>query len=253
MEIYLTKMILNLKCQQARRDLGNPQELHKTISNGFPEVENQEHLPKHRRETPRNTFDVLHRLEVDRHRGQAVLLIQSTIKPVWNFLPKDYADETLCKAVQEQFGRIENGMNLLFRLQANPTKRIGKSYQHPDEKKREEFNEKFRDDKKRRRISLNKDKDRIEWLRRKGAETGFRLTDVKVAPVPNISLIEDGKISFRKDKNSPDITFGSVVFEGVLEVTDAKKFRESLKKGIGSGKAYGFGLLSVAKVAEIES
>jgi len=35
-----------------------------------------------------------------------------------------------------------------------------------------------------------------------------------------------------------------------LQVTDAEKFRESLKTGIGTGKAYGFGLLSIAPVKE---
>ena len=45
------------------------------------------------------------------------------------------------------------------------------------------------------------------------------------------------------------MTFGAVIFEGVLQVTDAEKFRESLKTGIGTGKAYGFGLMSVAKAA----
>ena len=42
------------------------------------------------------------------------------------------------------------------------------------------------------------------------------------------------------------LSFGSVVFDGRLEVTDADSFREVLANGIGSGKAFGFGLLSVA-------
>lgn len=44
----------------------------------------------------------------------------------------------------------------------------------------------------------------------------------------------------------PNLTFGAVLFEGVLRVTDAAAFRAALERGIGSGKAYGFGLLSVA-------
>lgn len=247
-EIFLTKMILNPKCPQVRRDLGNPQQLHKTVSNGFPEVENQAHLPKHLQETPRNKFDILHRLEIDNQRGKAILLVQSSVKPDWSFLAEDYADELKCKAVHEQYAKIENGMTLIFRLQANPTKRIGAKYEHPDEKKRAEFTAKFRDDKKRRRISMNRDEDRIEWLERKGSEVGFRLANIKVAPtVENVASAAEGKINFRKEKSLPNLTFGSVVFEGVLEVTDAEKFREVLKNGIGTGKAYGFGLLSVAK------
>lgn len=252
MELFLTKMILNPKCPRVRRDLGNPQELHRTVSNGFPEVENQAHLPKHLQETPRHKFNILHRLEIDKDRGQAVLLVQSGVKPDWRFLPEDYADELQCKAVGEQYGRIENEMTLVFRLQANPTKRIGESYQHPDEKKREEFAAKFRDDKKRRRISMNKDEERIEWLERKGSAAGFRLAKIKVAPtVENVVSAEEGKINFRKEGNSPKITFGSVVFEGVLQVTDVEKFKEALRIGIGTGKAYGFGLLSIAKSSSV--
>jgi len=44
------------------------------------------------------------------------------------------------------------------------------------------------------------------------------------------------------------MTFSSVVFEGRLKVVDRVLFLESIKNGIGSGKAYGFGLLSVAKI-----
>lgn len=250
-EIFLTKIILNPKCPQVRRDLGNPQELHRTVSKGFSEVENQAHLPKHLQETPRNKFNILHRLEIDNRRGRAILFIQSSVKPDWSFLAGDYADELKCKAVHEQYSKIENGMTLVFRLQANPTKRIGGKYEHPDEKKRAEFTAKFRDDKKRRRISMNKDEDRIEWLTRKGLEAGFRLTNIKVAlTVENVASVAEGKINFRKEKSSPNLTFGSVIFEGVLQVTDAEKFQEALKTGIGTGKAYGFGLLSIAPAGE---
>lgn len=38
----------------------------------------------------------------------------------------------------------------------------------------------------------------------------------------------------------------SVLYEGVLKVTGPDLFRQTLIHGIGSGKAYGFGLLSVA-------
>ena len=42
------------------------------------------------------------------------------------------------------------------------------------------------------------------------------------------------------------LTFGAVLFEGELEITNAEDFRNALTHGIGSGKAYGFGLLSIA-------
>jgi CRISPR-associated protein, Cse3 family len=39
---------------------------------------------------------------------------------------------------------------------------------------------------------------------------------------------------------------GAVLFTGYLKVTDADRFRTALEHGIGSGKAFGFGLLSIA-------
>jgi CRISPR system Cascade subunit CasE len=39
-----------------------------------------------------------------------------------------------------------------------------------------------------------------------------------------------------------------VLFNGTLAVTDPERFRAALATGIGSGKAYGFGLLSVARL-----
>lgn len=262
-EVYLTKMILNPRSSEVRRDLGNPQELHKTISHGFEEVDKGETVSRIDKgkgggevetkieATPRNKFNILYRIDVDRNRGTAILLIQSTFKPDWRSLRSDYAAEISCKAVHDKYSQIENGMNLMFRLQANPTKRIGKSYQHPDEGKREEFNRKFRDEKKRRRISVNTDEERIDWLTRKGDEAGFRLTNINVAPtVQNVASVEERKINFRKEKNSPKISFGSVVFEGVITVTDSAKFKESIISGIGTGKAYGFGLMSVAPVGK---
>ena len=69
MELYLTKMVLNPHSRRVQFEIGNPQELHKTVCGAFPAIENQAHLPHHERETPRNKFDVLHRLDVDYRRN----------------------------------------------------------------------------------------------------------------------------------------------------------------------------------------
>ena len=41
----------------------------------------------------------------------------------------------------------------------------------------------------------------------------------------------------------------AVTYEGVLTVTDTELFCKALTEGIGRGKAYGMGLLTVARVA----
>ncbi len=241
-EIYLTKMILNPQSRKVWNDLGNLQELHRTVSGAFPKIETDEAAPHHERRTPRNEFNLLHRLDFDSRGGRAVLLVQSSVKPDWSSLREGYADRIECKAVHEQYTRIEDGMNLLFRLQANPTKRIGKS----DAEAKPKFKE-YEKGKIRRRVELRTDEEKIEWLKRKGENAGFRLANVHIkTDVANVAAVAQSKIkSWRKDGKQP-MTFGSVVFEGVLQVTDAEKFRESLIQGIGTGKAYGFGLLSIA-------
>ena len=239
-EIYLTKMTLNVESRAVWNDLGNLQQLHRTVSRAFPAIENQERLAHHERISPRNEFDLLHRLDFDSRGGRAVLLVQSGIAPDWSFLPDGYADEIKCKSVGEQYAAIADGQKLVFRLRANPTKRVGKSDALAKDK--------FKESKTRRRVELRTDEEKIEWLRRKGADAGFRLAGVRIKEsIANVAQIADGKIRSRRSEGEPPMTFGATTFEGVLEVTDAEKFRQSLKQGIGTGKAYGFGLLSVAR------
>lgn len=249
-KIYLTKMILNPRSNQVRSEIGRPQELHKTISNAFPKINNPPNTPKHLQKTPRNEYNILHRLDIDRRRGVASLLVQAEHKPDWSLLNEDYADEIKIKEVSENYEVIASGMHLIFRLHANPTKRIGKS----DKKANDRFKPSGKNKTIRRRVELRTDDERTEWLERQGICSGFRISNLKIEPsVRNVITAKEGKIEFKKyeNKNSNNthkITYGSVVFEGVLEITDAARFQIAIRKGIGQGKAYGFGLLSIAPV-----
>lgn len=247
MEIYLTKMILNPRSKQVRVEVGNPQQLHKTISNGFPPIENLPDAKHHERKTPRNEYNILHRLDIDRHRGKAFLLVQSQHEPDWNFLNGDYADEIETKNVGENYQAIKNGRRLMFRLQANPTKRIPNRDKIADER----FKRNPDNPRTRKRVELRTEQEQTDWLVRQGESFGFQIADLKIEPaVRNVMSAKEEKISFKKSGKKEPITYGSVVFEGVLKVTDADKFREALVNGIGQGKAYGFGLLSVAPLTE---
>ena len=48
------------------------------------------------------------------------------------------------------------------------------------------------------------------------------------------------------DGSSTRLTFCGVAFEGRMQVVDSVLFHAALRAGIGSGKAYGYGLLSLA-------
>ena len=49
-------------------------------------------------------------------------------------------------------------------------------------------------------------------------------------------------------KGDADCLFHAVKFRGTLRVTDHSLFSETLKKGIGHGKAFGFGLLQLVPI-----
>lgn len=63
-----------------------------------------------------------------------------------------------------------------------------------------------------------------------------------------LSVVPAGIVrAFRThDRNERAISLYAVRFEGILTVTDPDTFRTTVATGIGSAKAFGFGLLSLA-------
>jgi CRISPR system Cascade subunit CasE len=51
-------------------------------------------------------------------------------------------------------------------------------------------------------------------------------------------------------RNRASVTVATVVFDGVLEISDQALFLEAVRHGIGRAKSYGQGLLSVAATSE---
>jgi CRISPR system Cascade subunit CasE len=246
-ELYLSRLLLNPRSREVRRDLGNCHELHRTILRALPQVEDNEAKARER-------FGVLHRLEIDQRQQKLTLLVQSFLKPTWSRLPSDYLlftdeENPACKPVHETYSRLGAGQCLTFRVRANPTRRVS-------EKNAQEAQWHGK------RVEIRDEEQQLAWLQRKGKEAGFKLASVRINhTVPNVNLAPQGKL-FGYRRNSQEtstgpayevsgsnrrMSFGSVLFEGELIVTDVEALREALVKGIGSGKAYGFGLLSIAR------
>jgi len=240
--MYLSRLFLNPASSRVRRDLADCQEMHRTIMSAFPSLP----IPA---ASARENFSVLHRLEADRRRRKVVLYVQSREKPDWSCLPPDYlidipAEENpALKSIIQQYSSLQPGTILYFRLRANPTRKI---------------DTKTGSDGRRRhgkRVELRRQEDQIKWLRRKGEQGGFELLHVQVNPmVPDVRTTPEktqGKFSGQRRSGhslkDQTLTFFSVLFEGHLQIIDPAKFlSESLGKGVGPGKAYGMGLLSIA-------
>ena len=91
-----------------------------------------------------------------------------------------------------------------------------------------------------KRIGMYNEEKQYEWLKRRAELGGFTLI--------HASINKKEELTAKVNKKSKIMTFSGVQFEGVLQIIDPEKFKMSLKNGIGSGKAFGFGLLSIAKL-----
>ncbi len=269
--MYLSRLFLNPRSYQVRRDLGSHQDLHRTVLSLFPQLP-----PDAGRVDARQHFGVLHRLDSLDGTGALTLLIQSAVEPDLARLPVDYilpnppsgSRAAECKPLTERYRHINAGRRLAFRLKANPTRKID-TKSGPDGKRRNG-----------KRVDLRTEEQWQAWLARKGEDGGFRLLSVhanrpvklgqRVGPpppggyvalsaVPNVRVQSESRQWGVRRPPSPGLiaqgrdrlTFASVIFEGILEVTDADQFRATLANGIGSAKAYGFGLMSIAPVAPV--
>lgn len=234
--VYLSRLLLNLHNHQARTDLADVKEMHKTIMNAFPLAPDQRVARQH--------FGVLFRAEsVPDQPLVARVLIQSTYQPDWSHLVPGYLapapDSRGNPAIRplDDYAQLRPGTRLRFRLRANPTQRIGKNNMDQDERWRG------------KRVELRDEEAQLEWLRRKAEQGGFQLLSVAPVAMPVDVRIQQQPNAIGDRANQRQrkhLTFGTTTFEGWLSVHDVSRFRQTLIEGIGSGKAYGFGLLSIA-------
>lgn len=235
--MFLSKLVLNLRNPKARRDLGSAYELHRTLMSGYPYSRDE-----HR-------CDLLFRVESTRMRPP-IVLVQTQTEPDWSRLPAGYL---LCRAdfksLDSALRDLRAGDRLRFRLRANPTKRVAiKNGQLGGVVVGE----------RGKRVGLTTEDEQIRWLLRRAYAGGFKIPGQWVnakhpetrepIQLPNfrVDVVSEGR-----DYNSKpghDGFFLAVRFEGILVVNDPEAFRATVAAGIGSGKAFGFGLLSLAPV-----
>ena len=61
-------------------------------------------------------------------------------------------------------------------------------------------------------------------------------------------LTVSGCVRKGKEQGKNRVSIKGVTYEGILKVCDEDKFKELLVTGIGRGKAYGMGLLTIVHV-----
>lgn len=212
--MWLSKLVINTHCPQARNDLGSPYNIHRTIMSAFPTP-----LPKNER--------VLFRIENVTSDNQPVILVQSFHKPDWVAIQFKFTGYFAQQPVEKKVDsiKIQNGQIYRFRLRANPSKRV--FYQNTN---------------KSQRISLFTENARKEWLMRKAENCGFELLADSI-------VIRDAPYRMffiPKEEKTHKAILNIVDYDGLLKIINPILFLDSVWRGIGPAKAWGCGLLSFA-------
>ena len=207
--MYLSRIKLNTKNRHTMLALSNPQKIHGAIESAFPG------------ERRRNLW------RLDELDGKTYLLVLSEEKPDLTSVVTQfgYAGDTFeTRSYAALLDRLTTGSHWQFRLTANPTVsqqtkigERGKVMAHITTAHQE------------------------EWLLDRAEKHGFQLLpeEFRVTKTQNYAF-------HKRDNNT--VMLLSVTYDGILTVTDPEKFRSAMVEGIGRGKAYGNGLLTVMHI-----
>lgn len=224
--MFLHRIHLDPRCREARRDLSDPYQLHSTLCRAFSTPD---------KKCPEGEF--LWRIEPETDpAGCPRILVQSKSMPDWAGISVQgwlaNADSAIDLKARLKLDSLKAGQRFRFRLRANPcVTRNGK------------------------RLGLLRTDEQEVWLERKGKQHGFSLSqlasfDFSESPKSRIDVrISQEQMLRGKQHTGNGIRIYSVLYDGVLIVTEPDNFRIALKTGIGNGKAMGLGLMSVVPIA----
>jgi CRISPR system Cascade subunit CasE len=206
--------------------------------------------------------------------GRVVILVQSAREPDWEYAFHNAGYLLAAPPQVKSFDpSFKAGQPLRFRLLVNPTKKVstinkaerqslskdqlaqkegrhGRRVPVPSAQETEDWLRKNPHQDPRAFIEGKL----LEWLARRGETSGFSLDQHSTTVQPSYLYFNKrpvgGKDEAEASPKSQQARLRSVRYEGLLQVTDPAQFRETLIHGLGPGKAFGFGLLSVAPCHE---
>lgn len=215
MTVFLTRFELNTARRGARALLGSPQSMHAAVLAGFAHGE---------------AGRVLWR--VDNLRGATCLYLLSPGRPDLTHLAEQAGWPTTQAWDTRAYGpfldRLAEGDAFAFRLAANPTRST-----------------RVKEGRRSQRVGHVTADQQCDWLLSRAERLGIELG---AEDEPTVKVVERGVDAF--GRRGAQVTLARAVFEGVLVVRDPARLREAIIAGIGPGKAYGCGLLTLAPLRQ---
>lgn len=227
--MFLSRLTLDARNDQVRGDLSDVQRLHRRLMSAFPSDLGPQ---------ARAASALLFRQEAA--GDEPVLLVQSSLLPDWTRLPSgwiatpwDGSSGVTVRPLEPLLAQLVEGAELRFRLLVNPTRKVDTRSEGGVSRNG-------------RRVPLRTEEAALAWLARKGDAAGFTLTSSATFPGrPDVLATPLGRSEGRREGGT--VTVEGVLFEGRLRVCDAASLRAAVCAGIGPGKSYGFGLLSLMR------
>ncbi|MDO5285280.1 MAG: type I-E CRISPR-associated protein Cas6/Cse3/CasE [Actinomycetia bacterium] len=179
---------------------------------------------------PREGADrVLWRLD---HKPETLFIV-SPAEPDLTVLTRQCPDATARSAPYDRFlATLSVGSRWRFRATVNPVrslKSVGRDKQN-----------------RGKRVALLKTSLIEDWFAERGAAAGFTIPVVDGERTATVTRREH--LDFAKKPNQAQVRLATAQLEGLLEVTDADALRTALTCGIGRARAYGCGLLTLARL-----
>ena len=232
--MYLSRIELDIRRRETLSALAYPVVIHGAIEDSFNNKDERK----------------LWRIDTLGDKTYLLLLSQSTFNPdhlIEQFSPKYAPNPRELFFVQKNYdqllNRIENGQKYRFRLCTNPVHNTRKNKDNASSE--------------RKRLAHVTHEQQCDWLFKRAESLGFSLEkgeeytaqDGRIFNThPSFQVVSDTWKVFKKGSSGMKVTLRQTTFEGVLTVTNADSFKDKLIHGIGHGKAYGCGLMTVIRL-----
>lgn len=215
MTLWLTRIQPDLRHRDVRRDLASAVGMHHRLMMLFPDDIGP---------TARQHFGVLFRIEDSAGPGRTPqILLQSREQPDLSKLPDAYGS-SVTKNLTPLLDLLTDGRTVRYRIDANAVRKPGHTTRQTTGAKAV--------------VALSGAEADAWWTRQAEERSGLKLTSLHSTPM-TAARGERGQ-----DKSQ--IKHARTRFEGTAFVTDHHALRQQLLEGIGRGKSYGCGLLSIA-------
>lgn len=231
--MFISRIPLNTARFGARQLIASPYRMHAAVEKSFP--------PDSARENDEGR--ILWRLDESGRDHSVWLYVVSPEQPDFTHIVEQAGwplhSEWESKDYDVLLNRIAVGQRWRFKLKANPVRQA-----KTDNGRRSRVPSENIIGKRQGHVTVGQ---QTNWLLSRAGSHGFSV--IGVAGEPDVVVKQ--RRTERFEHGDGKVTLTTAVYEGSLEITEAGLFKTALCRGIGRGKGFGCGLLTIAPIKDM--